>query len=277
MYYNGGTANFISQANWNVDACNGSTGTSFNWNPALGTPAMIKYPYLGYGDIQFFLQNPSDSRWVLVHVVKYANTSNVVEVTIPSLQYIGFTSNSGNTTNLTMYSGSVGIFVSGPRQFTSNPRWATDTSKTVTSTGLNVLTIRNCATYNGITNKGMIRLNNISVATTVTTQTAALRFYSGFTIPGGTTPVFTPTSGSTVDNGITITSGNSIASVDTAGTTVGVGNNYIFNLSYCGTGSTMADLLNHEIYIPPGEFLTLFGISTGNIATNFSLNWSEDV
>ena len=274
-HFNGAVANFTAQANWNVDPCNGSSGSSFNWNPALGTPAMIKYPYLGYGDIQFFLQNPNDGRWILVHVIKYANTSANVEVTIPSLQYIGYVANSGNTTNLTMYSGSVGAFLSGPRQFTSNPRWGTDVIKIVPAGGINVLTIRNCSSYNGFVNKGMIRINNISVATTVTNQTGTIRFYLGTIIPGGS-PSFTTINGTTADNGVTITAGNSIASFDTAGTFAN-GNNYIYNLSYCGSGSTTSDLINDEIYIAPGEFLTIYGVGSGSITTNVSLNWSEDI
>jgi hypothetical protein len=137
------------------------------------------------------------------------------------------------------------------------------------------MNVRNATSYNGVPNKGTIRLNYISVATAVTNQTAVVRFLVG-TAPGGS-PAFTPTNGSTADNGITITAGNSIASIDTAGTAVATGVNYIFNFSYCGTGSTVVDLTPHEIFVPPGEVLSIYGVSTGNMLTNISVNWSEDV
>ena len=276
VHYNAGSPTFIARASWNVDPCLGATGSAFNWNPTLGTPAMIKYPYLGYGDIQFFLQNPGDGRWVLVHVIKYANTLSTVQISIPSMQLMGYVANSGNTSNLTMYCGSVGAFLSGPRQFTSNPRWAADsTSKNISGTNINIITLRNCSSYNGVVNKGMIRLNNISAATTITNQTGIIRFFTGTTAPGGS-PSFTAVSGTPASNGDTITSGNSITSYDTAGT-YAAGNNYVFNLSFCGSGSMSIDLLPHEIFIAPGEFLMVAGSAAGSLTGNFSLNWSEDI
>lgn len=273
--YSGGTPSWVAQTAWNGDKVDGSAGTSFTWNPTFGTPAMIKYPYLGFGDIEFFLLNPVDGRWVLVHTIQYANTTATAQLTNPSTQFIGFTANAGNTTNLTMYCASVGVFLSGPRGFVSNPRWATDRVVTVANTETHVLSIRNATTYNTATNKGMLRLNNISIASTVANQTAVLRFYIGATLSGTTT--FTPTKGTTADEGVTITAGNSIASVNTAATiTIAASTNYIFNISYTGSGLSV-DLTNHEIYVSPGEVLTITGLGTGNVASNVSLNWSEDI
>ena len=272
--YTSGTPTWVAQSSWNGDKVDGSAGTSFNWVPTNGTPAMIKYPYLGYGDIEFFLQNPSDGRWVLVHVIQYANTATAVELSNPSLQFVGFAQNSGNTTNLTMYCGSVGIFISGPRSFISSPRWASDKQLTVAVTETLILNLRNATSYNGVTNRGAIRLNNFSMASSVTNQTAVVKFYMG-TVPGGS-PSFTTISGTTSDNGVTITAGNSVASVDTAGTKVGTGVNYIFNISYAGSGVAV-DLTPYEIFINPGDVLSITGTASGNMASNFSVNWSEDI
>lgn len=271
--YTSGTPTWVAQSSWNGDKVDGSAGTSFTWSPTNGTPAMIKYPYLGFGDIQFFLQNPSDGRWVLVHVIQYANTSASVELSNPSLQFVGFTLNSGNTTNITMYCGSVGVFISGPRTFTSSPRWASDRQVTVANTETLIMNIRNATSYNTVTNRGAIRLNNISVASSVTNQTAVVRFYVG-TVPGGS-PSFAAVSGTTSDGGVTVTAGNSIASVDTAGTKVGTGVSYVFNLSYSGSGLSV-DLTSQELFLAPGEVLSITATGTGSLASNFSVNWSED-
>ena len=272
--YASGTPTWVAQAAFNGDKVDGSTGSSFNWNPALGTPAMIKYPYLGYGDIQFFLQNPSDGRWVLVHVIQYANSSASTQISNPSLQFLGYAANTSNTTNLTMYCGSVGIFASGPRQFASNPRWAADRSVTIANGSETlIMNLKNASSYNGVTNRGLIRLNSISLASSVINQTAVVKFYIG-TAPGGS-PSFTAINGTLAAAGDTITSGNSVASVDVAGTKVATGANYVFNISFSGSGEQI-DLSQYEIYIAPGEVLSVTGTGSGSMASNVSLNWSED-
>lgn len=272
--YSGGAPTWAPQSGWNGDKCDGSAGTSFTWNPTFGTPAMIKFPFLGYGDIEFFLQNPATGRWVLVHVIQYANTTATTQLDNPSMQIMGFVANSGNTSNLTMYTGSVGAFLSGPRLFTANPRWAFDTFKTVAATETQIFNLKNCTTYNGVPNRGAIRINSISTGVSPSVnQSGVIRFKIG-TAPGGS-PSFTPINGTTADGGTTITAGNSIASTDVAGGTVATGVNYIFNLSF-GGGSSAVDLTPFDIFINPGEILSVTGIASGNMASNLSVNWSED-
>ena len=36
-------------------------------------------------------------------------------------------------------------------------------------------------------------------------------------------------------------------------------------------------LPTHELYLAPGEVLSVSGTATGNMASNISLNWSEDI
>jgi hypothetical protein len=287
-HYTGGSPVWYTQsADWNGDKVDGTAGTAFELDPTLGTPMMIKYPYLGYGDIMFFIQNPATAEWVLVHTIQYANTTASVQLSNPSLQILGFTENSGNTTNKTMYVGSIGVFISGMRNFASNPKWAADSAGMVTpGTGIKsmgttescLLNIRNCTTYNGVKNRGAIRLNSISVSASSNNSNLIVRLLIGSTYT--TTPVFTPVSGNTVDNGVTLTGANSIASVDVAGTTItSIANRgtYLFNISICGNASQIIDLTPMELYVNPGEVLTVSGQGTASTNTTCSVNWSEDV
>lgn len=283
--YTNGTSFWTPQSAWNVDKADGSAGSSFTWNPAFGTPAMIKYPYLGYGNIEFFLQNPSTSRWTLVNVIQYANTTNATQLGNPSLQVVGYTCNTGNTSNIIMYSGSVGAFISGQRSFTGNPKWAADSSgnapgsslatkSLVQSTETCMLNLRNCTTYNGVVNRGALRLNSISLGSSSNTN-IILRMAVGSVY--NTTPVFTPINGTTADNGVTITGGNSVASVDVAGTTVTTRGNYIFNVSLGSSSSSIVDLSPLDLFVNPGETLTISGQSSANTNATCSINFSEDI
>jgi len=273
---NSTTATFIPQASWNGDICTGAGASGFNWNSAYGTPVMIKYPYLGYGNIEFFVLNPTTSTWILCHVIKYANTSASTQLGNPSMQILGFTLNSGNTTNQIMYTGSVAAFLSGERNFDSGPRWAADVpTKTVAASETYICSLRNATTYNGVTNRGSIKLNSFSVGGTTNNQQILIRFRVGVTLTGS--PAFTTISGSTADNGVTITSGNSVASFDTAATYTAATGNYIFNLSMGIGASSQVDLSSFNIFINPGETLTILGIASGNYTCSISLNWMEEI
>jgi hypothetical protein len=276
LHTNTGVPNFIPQSSWNGDKCDGSAGTSFTYNPTLGTPAMIKYPYLGYGNIEFFLQNPNTGRWVLVHMIKYANTTVNTQMSNPSLSFYGRFVNTGNTTNLIGYCGSIGILLSGIRSFVGNPKWAADRNRTAVTTEVPLLMLKNATTYNGVQNRGLIRLNGISGASSIATAVATFRLKIGATVGG--TPAFTPISGTTADNGTTITAGNSISSFDVAATTYSAGTGtYIYNLSVGSAGSLVADLTPNDIFIAPGEILTITGACTGSSILGVSINFTEDV
>jgi hypothetical protein len=273
VHYARGTPTWTAQGSWNGDKCDGSGGTSFTYDPTKGTPAMIKYPYLGFGDILFFLQIPSSGKWTLVHTIRYANTVTTTQLSNPSMQYLGFTLNSGNTTNRTMYCGSFGVFLSGMRSFVGTPKWAADSTKSSISTETSLINLKNATTYNGITNRGLIRLNFLSCGTS-SNSVATLMLKMGATIGGS--PSYTAINGSTVDGGTTITNGNSIASYDTAGTTVS-GGTYIFNTTIGDTGTSFVDLTPLDIFVAPGEILTASVKATANTQVGISLNWSEDI
>jgi len=272
VHYVRGVATWIPQTEWNGNQCL-TASDGFVWDATLGSPFQIKYPYLGFGNITFWIQSPVTSRWVLIHTIRYANTTSSTQLSNPNLYFGGFTLNSGNTTNVTMYCGSVGIFLSGARSFTGNPRGAADRTKNGITTETNIFSIRNCSTYNGSANRGLIRLNSISFASSIVTAVATMRLKIGATLGG--VPAYTPYNGTTADNGVTITSGNSVASMDVAGTTV-TGGSYIYNLSVVNSGITL-DLTELDLYIAPGETLTISGSSTSSSNLSVSLNWTEDI
>ncbi len=275
-YAKGSLVHFYPQTTeWNGDKVDGSSGSSFTWNPTFGSPVMIKYPYLGYGDIEFFIQHPTLGRWVLVHVIQYANTTATTQLGNPSLQFLGFTLNSGNTaTNMIMYCGSVGIFLSGVRDFVGNPKYGIDNNKATITTETNILTLKNCNNYNGVINKGMVRLNSVSFASDGGNGVAILRLKLGITLAG--TPVYTPLTSSTADNGASITAGNSIVSYDVAGTTI-TGGIQIFNTTVARNTSNTFDLTPYHLYIAPGEICAFTAFAGASATIAVTVNWSEDI
>lgn len=266
---------FVFQSNWNGDKCDGTGISQLNWNQKLGSPVKIEYPYLGFGDIKFFIQNPDDSSWILCHTIQYANTVNTTQVGNPSLSFYGQALNDGNATNITMYCGSVGVFLSGKRSFIGSPKWATDSNKSSITSEINLLTLKNATSYNGINNRGLVRINSVSFSSSAASGIAILRFKINSTLGG--TPSFTTINGTTANGGATITSGNSIVSYDVAGTTV-TGGTYIHSFTCDNPNSSgIINLIPFEIFLAPGETLTISGFSTISSTMSVAINWSEDI
>jgi hypothetical protein len=235
---------------------------------------MIRYPFLGYGAITFWVQSPITDGWILCHTIQYPNSSASVQVSNPSFPFYANITNAGNTTNLTMYSGSVGVFISGPREYLQG-QWAIDSSKSAVTSEVCIVNLKNCTTYNTVTNSGIIRLRSISVAYANTSSSyAIIRFKKGVTIGGS--PSYTTINGTTGDGGTTITSGNSIASYDVAGTTVTNGT-YIYQIVLTNQTTTTVDLTPYLIYINPTEILTVSAFASNSGVITVGLNWNEDI
>jgi hypothetical protein len=168
--------------------------------------------------------------------------------------------------------GSVGVFLNG-KQVYLGPQNGANNSKSGVTTETNIIAIRNCTTYNGIVNTGVLRLRSLSFANDGGNTLGLLRVIKG-TQPGGT-PVFTPIDGATADNGFTITGGESIASFDVAGTT-GTGGYTAFNTLTARLESKEIGLTEYDLFISPGE-TAIFAASAG-VTSSFgvAINWNED-
>ena len=269
---NGGSDNWVAQTDWNGDKCDGNGQSGFNWNKTFGNVMMIRYPFLGYGDITFWVQNPVTGAWILCHTIQYANSTASVQVSNPSFPFYANVTNAGSTTNLLMYVGSVGVFISGVREFLG-AAYGVESAKNTITTEVNLLNIRNCTTYNGVTNYGLIRLRSISAATDNGNGLATLRIKTGVTLGG--TPVFTPINGTTGDNGVTITSGNSIASFDVAGT--GTTGTVVSNLCLARNSNFALDLTPLNLFIGPGQTISVTAQSAASASIQVAFNWNEDV
>jgi hypothetical protein len=271
---NNGSTTWTAQTAWNGDKADGTGASAFNWNKQFGNVCMIKYPYLGYGDITFYVQDSVTAKWVLVHTIRYANTSASVQITNPNLYFWANITNSGNTSNRIMYVGSVGIFLSGTRGYLSSPKGSADSNLAGVTTETNILSLRNATTYNTVTSRSLVRLTSMSVGSSAANGIATFKIIMNTTLGGS--PAYTPISGSTADNGVTITSGNSAVSFDVAGTTI-TGGTKIFTITVDNPNSTFIDLIPYEIFIPAGEILTVSGTSTVSSTLSVALNWVEDL
>jgi len=274
LYRNNNVDTWIPQASWNGDKCDGSGTTAFTINPLAGNVCQIIYPFLGYGNIRFFIQDSSTSRWLLVHTIEYTNANTAVQISNPSLGMWMRTANTGaNTTNVTMYNGSFAAFVIGKKEYTAT-EFATDNLKTGVTTELNIISLRNATTFNGQPNKAIVRIRSISFGSDGGNGGARLRVKKGVTLGG--VPAFTTISGTTANGGVTITSGQSVCSQDTAGTTV-TGGITVFNTTCARHGNSFLDLTSFNLSLFPGETYTFSALCQASSDVIVAISWDEDI
>jgi len=275
-----GTPTHIAQADWNVDVMDGTGGdnnpSGQSLDPTLGNVYQIKYQYLGFGALYFYVEDSATGSFVLVHVIRYANLNSTPSLYNPSMPILWGVKNTTNNTNIVVKGGSGMGAVEGKRELLG-PRHGENTTKTTVTTQIAAFTLKNATTYNTIENGGAVRIRTVTFGSNtggVGNGITYLRFIKNATLGG--TLNFVPHDGSTSDNGVTITNGNSVVSIDKGGTTV-TGGNTEYN-SIVAIGNSMSEnITDLELFIGPGETMTFAIESTASATVGVGMTWSEDL
>lgn len=274
LHRNAGVDTWVGQTAWNGDKCNGTGVSGFTIDPTKGNVFQIRYPYLGYGVINFWMLDATTGRWILAHTIRYPNTTASTQLSNPALRFYVQAINSGNTTNLIMYSGSAAALLTGQLALSGNPKFAYDNNKAAITTETVIFALKSATTYNGVTNESTVRLTSLSFAGGGNaSNNAVVRLKIGATLGGVAT--YAAVDGTTADNGVTVTSGNSVVSANTVHTTV-AGGRMVFSMSVNNADSGVLDLRPYDIVLYPGEVLTVSGFATATSQISASLTWSED-
>lgn len=265
-YRSGSEVSFTAQASWNGNVPTGFDPTKLNLYE-------VRYPFLGAGDIFFYIEDPTSGRMVLVHTIRYANSSTTLQISNPTLKFLVRSVNTGGTTNLTTLVGSIGKFIVGGRHF-NGPPFAVHNQKAVTGgTETNVLSLRVATTLNGVTNRGAARIRlTTGVGDNGNTITAFL-VRNGATLGGS--PSFSPLSGSTADNGVTLTSANSMVSIDTAGTTATSGT-VVYSSGCARNSEFILPVEDYDFVVLPGETWTFSATPGANANCAFFVSGIEE-
>jgi hypothetical protein len=256
---------FTAQSAWNADTFDGS-GDAGNpsgalLDPTKGSPYQVRYQWLGYGAIRYYVEDPLTGVITLCHTILYSNLNVVPSIFNPNLPVHARVVNTGNTTNLAILTASMGIYSEGPLN-RNGIRFSTGNRKTVITTETNIFTLRNNATFQSKTNRGRLHIDSIGSAFSGGAD-AQYRMVLGATLGG--TPSFTD-----------IDANTSIASVDVAGTTV-TGGREIRRGPSTGNLQFAEDISNLDFRLNPGETLTLSGTSFGAaVSPNLTLSWNEE-
>lgn len=249
------TSTHIPQEDWNRDIA--------SWiDPTKGNVYQIIYPYLGFGDIEFYVKSTDDKGWLLVHVIEYQNVNTKPSVRQPSLRFGIYSASVGSTTDVTVQCASVALFVIGDVFKTRNPR-AVKNTQSVTTSFTNVLTLRNRKTYNYIYNQVEIEPISLSMASESSKNVE---------IEIRTNPVFSG------DTNFTNVGTNLVGDVDTTANTYSNGT-LLAAFTLSGNGNREINLDSFNIRIPPSLQVCIGARVTSGAAANITaaLTYYEDL
>jgi len=267
MTRNNSVDTWVAQADWNGDVMDGTGGasnpTGQNLDPTKGNVYQINFQWLGFGLIEFAIEDANTGRFVTVHQVRYANANTVPSLLNPSFPILWSVENTTNTTNITLKGASCVGEVEGKIEYLGPTNAIGNTKTGVGTSFTNILTIRNKATYQTLTNRTPINILKYSIAVDGN-KPAEFQLLKNTTLGG--TPAYTD-----------ISTNTSVIEYDTAGTTVTGGQAIDFGTLAAAGSISEGGQVTTDIIILPGETLTI-AVRATNATTDatVAIRWVED-
>jgi hypothetical protein len=253
------TNDFIPQTSWSEDnADNTAILPVIDWTK--GNVFQVKYQWLGFGLIQFLVENPDTGEDIIVHKIKYAGNNTTPSLANPHLQLCAAVENTTNDTDIVLSVGSISGFTEG-RIAGVHFHNGVEGSKTIGTTEVPVLTIHNELIYAAKINKIRIKLIFASLVTDGN-KNVFFRFRINPTL--------------TDANFINVEEDLSIVAFDTAATAVTGGDSQL-TVGLAKVASDIIDIAAGTFFLTPGQFLTVTAqaATAGSSDVTVSLNWEE--
>ncbi len=236
------TDTWVAQANWNgADIFDGNGLSGVTLDPTKGNVYQIRFQYLGFGLITFYVEDPNDGEFHLIHSITYSNTNTAPSLDNPSLPICMSAINAANTSDLTVKSASMAVFIEGKFELTG-PRRGVDASiVNATANEIPILTIRSAEVFQGGINRTATKILLTSVSAEHN-KPVGIKFYFNATL--------TDASFSSIGSESTIEQ-------DTSATAFS-GGLFVFTIELGRTGNQIVDLTKNFLDGPivPGGTLT---------------------
>jgi hypothetical protein len=257
------TDTITAQSSWSEDVMDGTGVSGITLDQTKGNVFEIRYQWLGFGIIDFYIENSSTGKFTLVHEIEYANINTIPSVDNPTLPMCLSVKNTSNTSDIVLESSSMMGGVEGKDTqdglFNSAVRETTGIGTDETP----VLSIHNHTIYQSKINRVRIKLDELSISfeASVAKKPAVVRVRLNPTLIGA--------SFSAVD------ANTSVVRKDTSATAVS-GGILIFAQSLTEAAAPIIDLSARNIKLNPGETVTVsLEASSGTIDPIISFSWKE--
>jgi len=246
------TVEFVKQIDWNRNKLT-------ELNPLLGNVYQIRYQWLGFGSIDFSIEDETTGELVLVHTIEYSNKNVLPSINNPSLPLVYFVENSTNVSNISIKSGSIAGFIEG-EEIAKGVQHGVSSSKSGVTTIVPVVTIHNPNLYKGLPNRTTVNVNLIDVAVDGTKESVVRIFRN---------PVLIDTSFSPLDVDTTV------VEVDTSATVVSGGDELFAFLLSKTDSRTLSSAGRLSLELRPNDFLSVTVESASNTDTLVTINMED--
>lgn len=256
------TDTWITQANWNVDNMLGSGVSGQTLDTTKGNVYQIRYQWLGYGMIRFYIEDAAKGTFQEVHNIVYANANTVVSVVNPTFPVWASVENTTNDTNITLRTPSWMAANEGQIEVIGDNHGATGSKTLADANETPILSITNDRTYQGVENRIPVELSLISAAVEHT-KAVTINFYRNTTLVAA--------AWSAVDSDSSPVRSDTTATSRTGGT-------LLFSMSLGRTGQEVIPLNREDMaLLLPGDTLTATAnpVSGNNSEVVVSFNWNE--
>lgn len=256
---------WTNQTDWNVDTMDGLGPSQMILDTTKGNVYQIKFQWLGFGQLTYFIEDPNTGKFVVVHKEKYANSNTTTSLKYPSFPFhIDCKNSNGATSNNLIKVPSAAVFYEGQNERNGilNSR-SNEISPASTGQKKMILSIRNKTTvFGGQNNHSQIEVRSITYSNN-TNKNVKFGLLLNPTSISGATYTDVDTNTSVVDfstNGTTITGGIEL---------------YSATLSPGNSGNV--ELVNTIIDIFVGDIITLFteSFQKTNGECSGSMTWGE--
>ena len=252
----------VAQSSWSEDVMDGTGPSGVTLDTSKGNVYQITYQWLGFGSIEYSIENPSTGEFVLVHRIEYANANTVPSIDNPTLPLFASAKNTSNTTDIVLKIGSMGGFVEGRNILPGLPHALSVESTSIGTTETPIMTLHSHDIYQSTINRVEIKMTSGRVSADGS-KNSIIRIRKNAVITG-------PVSFSALDSNI------STIHRDTAATGVS-GGTVVFEEAIEKIGSVPIDLEKIGVTMVAPDFLTLTIQATGASTVDVigTLNWQE--
>jgi hypothetical protein len=253
-----GINDFTPQSSWNRDKM-------VALDPTMGNVYQVQFQYLGFGAIDFYVEDGPTGEFVLVHKIEFANNNTIPSVSNPTFRLGWLSSNSGNATSVRVQGSSAGAFIEGLVVRDTPPRSANNEQVGVTTALTNILSLRNRISFGGKVNRAELFPQLVSASS----QTNKAAFFKIILNPTFASPV-------------NFTYLNKVSSIsEVATTSVGVsGGQDIGSVTITNTGSIVLRFNEGQVTpVHPGSTICLAAQMSSGSASDCqaTITWQEDL
>lgn len=255
------TDNWTPQTSWNKDKFDGSGESGITLDPTKGNVFQIKFQWLGFGQIRFYIEHAVDGLLELVHTIDYANENTLPSINNPTLPLCAIAQNEANTSDIVLYSSSMGGFTEGKKPHPEIHHVHIIDVTFTSTTVVPAITLHNNGVFESKLNRVRMKITGISVAVE-SGKPALIQVIRDGTLTGA----------SFSDHA----TGDSVALVDTAATAIADGE--IVSAFSVSSLDDKEKVPKHGD-LEPTEFITIAGAqaTTGtNTVAKIIVEWSED-